>query len=61
MKFKVFLCVILLSQAPKLLAQELSFPPLQGYKIVTDYPVYTPDNLWDLIDGAAESAGAHSP
>ncbi len=31
------------------------FPLISGYKIVQDYPVYTPDNLWDYINGAAET------
>jgi hypothetical protein len=34
--------------------QEYNFPELKGFKITTDYPVYTPDNLWDYIDGAAD-------
>jgi hypothetical protein len=37
------------------LAQEPVFPDLNGFKIKTDYPVYTPDNLWDFINGAADS------
>jgi len=37
------------------LAQEPVFPDLNGYKIKTDYPVYLPDNLWDFINGAADS------
>jgi hypothetical protein len=36
-------------------AQELSMPELSGYKKVMNYPVFTKDNLWDFIDGAAES------
>jgi hypothetical protein len=35
--------------------EEYSFPELKGYKISTTYPVYTPDNLWDYIDGAADT------
>ena len=39
-----------------LVSQDVAFPILKGYKLVTsDYPVYTPDNLWDFIDGAAET------
>jgi hypothetical protein len=37
------------------LAQDPVLPNLNGYKIKTDYPVYLPDNLWDFIDGAADS------
>ena len=29
------------------------FPPFDGYKLKTDFPVYTPDNLWDYINGGA--------
>lgn len=31
------------------------FPDLKGYKPVSDYPVYTPDDLWDYINGAADA------
>jgi hypothetical protein len=37
------------------LAQEIQFPDYKGYTIVKEYPVYTSDNLWDYINGAAES------
>ncbi|TFG40991.1 MAG: hypothetical protein E4H43_04960, partial [Bacteroidia bacterium] len=37
------------------LAQDIVFPQLAGYKIKTDYPVYLPDDLWDFINGAADS------
>lgn len=36
-------------------AQELSFPRLDGFSLNDDFPVYTPDNLWDYINGGAES------
>lgn len=36
-------------------AQEYSFPVLPGYKLITDYPVFGPDNLWDFINGAADT------
>jgi hypothetical protein len=36
-------------------AQELMFPELKGYKKNTDFQVFTPDNLWDFINGAAET------
>jgi hypothetical protein len=41
--------------ASSLAAQDFTFPPLKGYKIRTDYPVYVRDNLWDFIDGAADN------
>ncbi|MGQ9621389.1 MAG: DUF6599 family protein [Bacteroidales bacterium] len=37
-----------------LVAQPYSFPEFKGYKIKTNYPVFTPDNLWDFINGAAD-------
>jgi hypothetical protein len=37
------------------ISQELSLPELKGYKKVTNYPVFTPDNLWDFINGAADT------
>jgi hypothetical protein len=36
-------------------AQQGLFPMLKGYKIVNEYPVYTPDDLWNYIDGAADA------
>ncbi len=36
-------------------SQDYSFPLLKGYKIEANYPVFTPDNLWDFIDGAADN------
>lgn len=35
--------------------QDIQFPSYGDYKIVSDYPVYTSDDLWDYINGAAES------
>lgn len=34
---------------------EVSFPKLKGWRLDVSSKVYTPDNLWDLINGAAES------
>ena len=31
------------------------FPELSGYKKNTDFQVFLPDNLWDFINGAAET------
>jgi len=36
-------------------AQDFAFPNLEGYKKITKYPVYLPDNLWDFINGAADT------
>ena len=34
-------------------AQQL-FPEMKGYKTFDEYPVYTPEDLWDYINGAAD-------
>jgi hypothetical protein len=31
------------------------FPPLPGWTLALDSMVYTPDNLWNIIDGAADA------
>jgi uncharacterized protein (DUF1330 family) len=36
-------------------AQEIKLPDLKGYKKTSEYPVYLRDNLWDYIDGAADT------
>lgn len=36
-------------------SQGVVIPDLQGYKKISSYPVYTRDNLWDFIDGAADN------
>jgi hypothetical protein len=36
-------------------AQDLSLPNLEGFKKITNYPVYQPENLWDFINGAADT------
>jgi hypothetical protein len=36
-------------------AQELVLPELEGYKKTTNFPVYGPENLWDFINGAADT------
>jgi len=36
-------------------AQEYSFPELSGYKKIANYPVFGPENLWDFINGAADT------
>ncbi len=48
--------LLLLSVALQMsFSQVVKTPDLQGYKKITNYPVYKPDNLWDFIDGAAEN------
>lgn len=55
MKNKLFLLFTagLISSAS--LSQDILFPQLPGFKLRTNYPVYGPDNLWDFIDGAADT------
>ena len=48
----LFIAVLSLSG---LYGQEGLFPALKGYKTVNEYPVYTPDDLWNYIDGAADA------
>ncbi|NOY37083.1 MAG: hypothetical protein GXO83_05865 [Chlorobi bacterium] len=36
-------------------SQTRQFPEMKGLKIIQDYPVYHPDDLWDYIDGAADN------
>ena len=50
--FNGLLLVLLFGPAS---AQEFMFPELSGYKKNTDFQVFTPDNLWDFINGAAET------
>lgn len=35
--------------------EELAFPEVRGWELDVAEAVYTPDNLWDLINGGAES------
>jgi len=52
---KIFITGILFSVfSGILIAQEITFPELQGYRKIMNYPVYYPDNLWDHINGAAD-------
>ncbi len=50
--FTGFLLVTLFGSA---FSQDLSFPDLPGFKKNIDFPVFSPDNLGDVIDGAAET------
>lgn len=36
-------------------AQQNLFPDLQGFKKTSEYPVYTPEDLWNYINGAADA------
>jgi hypothetical protein len=45
---------LLLSTLP-VFSQDIKMPELQGFKKTSSYPVYTADNLWDFINGAADT------
>jgi hypothetical protein len=36
-------------------AQDLTLPELSGFKKIMNYPVFKPENLWDFINGAADT------
>ena len=36
-------------------SDSVTFPTINGFQIAYNYQVYYPDNLWDLIDGAADA------
>ena len=52
-KFLIGFFLILLSGSA--FPQDFTFPDLAGYKIETNYPVFAPENLWDFINGAADT------
>jgi hypothetical protein len=47
-----FLLILISASAT---GQEFSFPELKGFKKITGYPVFKPENLWDFINGAADT------
>lgn len=55
MKHRVIIILVVLISALNLFSQDLAMPELQGFKKSSSYPVYTPDNLWDFINGAADT------
>jgi hypothetical protein len=55
MKNKILTGILLSVFSCMAIAQDISFPELQGFKKITKYPVYLPGNLWDFIDGAADT------
>ncbi|MEA1886723.1 MAG: DUF6599 family protein [Bacteroidota bacterium] len=54
----ISLLVLSLSTGSIVSGQEFDFPELNRFEIDRSYPVYTPDNLWDYINGAADSYNA---
>ena len=59
MKRLLFILFVFFSGTLTALSQPVTMPELQGYKKVSSYPVYTPENLWDFIDGAADNYLSH--
>ncbi len=55
MKNKILLFLLLILFSAAIQAQDLVYPALKGFKIRKDYPVYAPENLWDFINGAADT------
>lgn len=54
MKRTILISVIITATLLNVQGQQL-FPELKGYRMNNDYPVYTPDDLWNYIDGAADA------
>jgi hypothetical protein len=55
MRYISTLLLIFLVYSHIVLSQDITLPELSGFKKITSYPVYTADNLWDFINGAADS------
>ncbi|MFN8240964.1 MAG: DUF6599 family protein [Bacteroidales bacterium] len=55
MKYRLLMAVLFSAVSIMVFSQDMNLPDLPGYKKVTSYPVYTPDNLWDFINGAADN------
>ncbi len=54
----IFLLVFSFFQVSLASGQDIAFPELSRFEIDTGYPVYTPDNLWDYINGGADAYNA---
>ena len=55
MKNKILAAIAFVIFSGILSAQEIVLPDLNGFKKITKYPVYVPENLWDFINGAADA------
>ncbi len=53
--FFSFLALLLVTLAAAARDDKVSFPDIKGWDLEEYVDVYTPANLWDLINGAAES------
>lgn len=54
----IFLAILVLVPGGEIFAQEFASPEIKGFKKESEYPVYTPDDLWDYINGGADSYNA---
>ncbi len=54
MKNAIIAVALLIVTVNSIQGQQL-FPELKGYRISSDYPLYTPDDLWNYINGAADA------
>ncbi len=52
---RYILSAILLTVTVSFLGGQQLFPELKKFRSVSDYPVYTPDDLWNYINGAADA------
>ncbi len=55
MKNRIIIGIFLFTFFGTVFGQDITLPKLQGFKKVTNYPVFGPDNLWDFINGAADN------
>jgi len=55
MKKEIIIGFLLIFLTGSASAQEFTFPDLAGFKKTLDYPVFGPENLWDFINGAADT------
>ncbi|HBE41786.1 MAG TPA: hypothetical protein DDW27_11390, partial [Bacteroidales bacterium] len=54
MKHKLVTFILFVIVTTVTSGQNVMFPDLKGFRKLTEYPVYYPDNLWDFINGAAD-------
>ena len=55
MKKRFLTALLLIFFSGSIFAQDIILPDLKGFKKTTNYPVYLPENLWDFINGAADT------
>src|SRR5450759_406966 len=55
MNKKILIAFSLIILSGSVIAQDIRMPDLKGYKKSINYPVFLPENLWDFINGAADT------